>query len=199
MTYRLTTSRTRSANAAPHRLLASLLAGLVGAASAADPATGGAPAAASTVAAPSRNVAQVVAGILGYTRWPGDSAAVRLCTLGQGERVDELLRSADLKAGQRIVNVRAATGMPQPWLNCDALYLGDMDAEATRTLLHELVGRPVLVLGEGAAFCSDGGMFCLEPRAASLRFHANLDAIARSGLRVNPLVLRIARANGGGS
>jgi hypothetical protein len=51
----------------------------------------------------------------------------------------------------------------------------------------------VLLLGEGADFCSDGGMFCLEPGAGASRFGANLDAIARSGLRVNPLVLRIAR------
>jgi hypothetical protein len=144
-------------------------------------------------------VAQVVTGIMGYTRWPGDAPAVRLCTIGQGEGVDELLRSAELRAGQRVVSVRSAQGQAQPWKQCDALYLGDTDAETSRTLLQELVGRPVLVLGEGAAFCTDGGMFCLEPRPAQVRFHANLDAIARSGLRVNPLVLRIARAGGGGS
>uniref|UniRef100_UPI003137AACB YfiR family protein n=1 Tax=Variovorax sp. YR752 TaxID=1884383 RepID=UPI003137AACB len=50
---------------------------------------------------------------------------------------------------------------------------------------------------EGADFCSDGGMFCLEPAAPSVRFGANLDAIARSGLRVHPMVLRIARGTPG--
>lgn len=146
-----------------------------------------------------RSVIQVVSGIMGYTRWPGDASAVRLCTLGIGDGVDELLRSSELSAGQRSVSVRTATGLPQPWRHCDALYLGTLDPEAVRSLLQDLVGRPVLVLGEGAKFCSDGGMFCLEPRTAAVRFHANLDAIARSGLRVNPLVLRIARANGGGT
>ena len=146
-----------------------------------------------------KGVIQVVSGIMGYTRWPGDAPAVRLCTLGAGAGVDELLQSSELSAGQRSVSVRTAAGLPQPWHHCDAMYLGTLDAESTRHLLQDLVGRPVLVLGEGAAFCSDGGMFCLEPRAAALRFHANLDAIARSGLRVNPLVLRIARATGGES
>lgn len=178
--------------------MAGLLAGLAWAAAATEtPATASVP----TGSAPTapRSVAQVVTGIMGYTRWPGDAPAVRLCTVGQGEGVDELLRSAELRAGQRVVSVRAANGQPQPWRQCDALYLGEVEADTARALLQELVGRPVLVLGEGAAFCSDGGMFCLEPRSASVRFHANLDAIARSGLRVNPLVLRIARANGGGS
>jgi hypothetical protein len=157
------------------------------------------PTAQPNAAAAPKGVVQVVSGILGYTRWPGDSPAVRLCTLGVGAGVDELQRSPELSAGQRSVSVRTASGLPQPWRSCDALYLGTLDAEAVRSLLHEMVGRPVLVLGEGTAFCSDGGMFCLEPRTAAVRFHANLDAIARSGLRVNPLVLRIARANGGGS
>lgn len=158
-----------------------------------------APAAQTGAAAAPRGVVQVVSGIMGYTRWPGDAPAVRLCTVGVGAGVDELLRSSELSAGQRTVSVRTATGMAQPWLHCDALYLGTLNPEASVGLLQGLVGRPVLVLGEGAAFCSDGGMFCLEPRPATVRFHANLDAIARSGLRVNPLVLRIARANVGGS
>jgi hypothetical protein len=41
-------------------------------------------------------------------------------------------------------------------------------------------------------------MFCLDIAAPALRFQANLDVIARSGLRVNPLVLRIARPNSRG-
>lgn len=195
---RPTQPSTRPLSAASLRQLAALLAVLSGAAVATD-ASHTAPTPAGPASTPPRSVAQVVTGIMGYTRWPGDAPAVRLCTIGQGEGVDELLRSAELKAGQRVVSVRAANGQPQPWRQCDALYLGEVDADTARALLQDLVGRPVLVLGEGATFCTDGGMFCLEPRSASVRFHANLDAIARSGLRVNPLVLRIARANGGGS
>lgn len=139
----------------------------------------------------------VVAGIVGYTRWPGDAAAVRLCTLGQGAGVDELLRAAELGSAQRSVTVRTVPGAHEAWKACDAIYVGLVGSGASRELLHELVGRPVLLLGEGAAFCSDGGMFCLEPKPSVVRFQANLDAIARSGLRVNPMVLRIARPPAG--
>jgi hypothetical protein len=155
-----------------------------------------APAAAAS--APARGpIVTVVAGIVGYTRWPGDAAAVRLCTLGQGAGVDELLHAAELGSAQRSVSVRTVAAAHEVRQACDALYVGSMAGDTSRDLLHDLVGRPVLLLGEGAGFCSDGGMFCLEPRASAVRFQANLDAIARSGLRVNPMVLRIARPSAG--
>lgn len=142
---------------------------------------------------PPLGTAAVVSGIVGYTRWPVEVATVRLCTLGGGAGVDELLRSTGLAAGPRSLSVRAVDGEARPWLGCDALYLGRMSVNDTRALLHALLGRPVLILGEGSGFCSDGGMFCLEPQPPHMRFQVNLDAIARSGLRVNPLVLRLAR------
>lgn len=144
-------------------------------------------------AAPRASVATVVAGILGYTRWPAESSALRLCTLGHGPAVDELLGAADLGTPQRRVAVRALANPAQIRAACDAVYVADSGAAAAREALRALAGQPVLLLGEGADFCSDGGMFCLEPGEGSSRFGANLDAIARSGLRVNPLVLRIAR------
>jgi hypothetical protein len=152
-------------------------------------------------AASSRStVAGVVAGIVSYTRWPGDASAIRLCTLGRGPSIDELLRAADIGSSQRTVDVRAVTSAAQAREGCQAVYVSGLGAAGGRELLQQLVGQPVLVLGEGLEFCSDGGMFCLEPGAGSVRFNANLDAIARSGLRVNPLVLRIARgATGGGT
>jgi hypothetical protein len=150
--------------------------------------------------APRSTVAGVVAGIVSYTRWPGDAAAIRLCTLGRGPSIDELLRAVEIGSSQRAVAVRAVASAAQARDGCQAVYVSGIGAAAGRDLLQLLAGQPVLLLGEGLEFCSDGGMFCLEPGASTVRFNANLDAIARSGLRVNPLVLRIARgATGGGS
>lgn len=150
-------------------------------------------------AAARATVAGVVAGIVSYTRWPGDAAAIRLCTLGHSPSIDELLHAADIGSPQRSVTVRAVASVTQVREGCQAVYVSGLGVAAGRDLLQLLAGQPVLLLGEGLEFCSDGGMFCLEPGAKSVRFNANLDAIARSGLRVNPLVLRIARgATGGG-
>lgn len=144
-------------------------------------------------AAPQASVATAIAGILSYTRWPADAASIRLCTLGRGTAAEEIQRSAEIGSAQRSVTIRALASVAQLRGACDAVYLAGHDPALGRDLLKATAGQPVLVLGEGADFCSDGGMFCLEPAAPAVRFGANLDAIARSGLRVHPMVLRIAR------
>lgn len=148
--------------------------------------------------APPSTVVDVVAGIVSYTRWPGDSSTIRLCTLGHGPSIDELLRAVDIGSAQRAVAVRPVANAAQARNYCQAVYVSGIGVAAGRDLLQLLAGQPVLLLGEGLEFCSDGGMFCLETGASTVRFNANLDAIARSGLRVNPLVLRIARGTAGG-
>jgi hypothetical protein len=171
--------------------LASLCAGTAAAALAADPVN--------PDPAPRASVGAVVAGIVSYTRWPGEAASIRLCTVGRGPGVDELLHT-ELGSMQRPVAVRALAAVGQARGECEAVYVAGVASGTGRDVMKLLAGQPVLLLGEGAEFCSDGGMFCLEPGASTVRFNANLDAIARSGLRVNPLVLRIARgAPGGGS
>jgi hypothetical protein len=136
-------------------------------------------------------VSVIVAGIVSYTRWPEQDQPVRLCTLGRGPGVDELLGAGDLGSPQRSVPVRAAS-IGNVGDGCDVVYVGALAVSATRAVLQAMVGQPVLMIGEGREFCSDGGMFCLQP-GATASFAVNLDAIARSGLRINPWVLRIAR------
>lgn len=142
------------------------------------------------------SVENVVAGIIGYTRWPSEPTPLRLCTVGRGPGVDALRDGLAGAGALRPVEVRPL-GAGQPASGaCEAVYIGTLPPAQLRKLLLELAGQPVLTLGEGVHFCSDGGMFCLE---GGVRFAVNLDAIGRSSLRVNPMVLRLARGNGGGS
>jgi hypothetical protein len=147
-------------------------------------------------------VTTTVAGIVSYTRWPTESPTIRLCTLGRGVAVDALLAADGLGAAPRPLAARPAGREADLAGECDVVYVGQLDAAAIRDALKSLAGRQVLLIGEGADFCSDGGMFCLLPGAGAVRFNVNLDAVARSGLRVNPLVLRLGRGTalaGGGS
>jgi len=138
-------------------------------------------------------VATVVAGIVSYTRWPGEPRAVRLCTVGKGRGVDDLLDAGDPGSAQLDVPVRAHAAVATALDECDAIYVGALPGDAARRLVKAAIGRPVLLIGEGAEFCTDGGMFCLQRAAPGAGFAVNLDALARSGLKVNPRVLRIAR------
>jgi hypothetical protein len=156
-----------------------------------------APKATAMTSASRTTVTTIVAGIVGYTRWPRETRPIRLCTMGQGRGVDELLAVADVGAMPPVVPVRASAGVADASNDCDAIYVGTLAVGASRSLLQSTLGRPVLMIGEGQEFCSDGGMFCVQPGAVAVSFSVNLDAIARSGLRVNPQVLRIARQSPG--
>lgn len=142
-------------------------------------------------------LARVVAGIVSYTRWPSAASSIRLCTVGRGPGVDALLHDADLGSPGRSVSVVSVASLQAVGDGCDAVYLGRARDAGARQAVRQFAGRPVLVIGEGPEFCSDGGMFCVDPAAHVPRFGVNLDAVARSGLRVNPQVLRIARGGEG--
>jgi hypothetical protein len=147
--------------------------------------------------APREPLGQLLAGLLAYTSWPAPLATVRLCTWGHGHGLDELQRGAPLGSAQRTVAVQQGSGVADAAAQCDAVYVAANAPMQAVDLPRALSGRPVLVIGEGAGFCAAGAMFCVELDSPVVRFHANLDAIARSGLRVNPQVLRIARNNPG--
>lgn len=137
--------------------------------------------------------AELVAAVLSYTAWPGVDRPLTLCvSRGAGEAAAMLAQAPQLKLRQPL-QARLIEPDQLPPAGCDAVYFQHWDALAQRQALQALAGRPVLSLGWGAAFCSDGGLFCLASGAAGLRFEVNLDAIARSGLRVHPQVLRLTR------
>ena len=141
----------------------------------------------------SQAVAQKVFGIVGYTRWPQEPALVRLCVLGPTEYADELLKGGRLHSG-RVVQVRRMR-LDDPLLpvECDGVYAGAVSDSEWRELLGRLVGRPLLSISERKTLCSIGVMFCLDVLGSSVAFEVNLDSVARSGVRVNPRVLLLAR------
>ena len=62
---------------------------------------------------------------------------------------------------------------------------------------HVTAGQPLLTISEVAADCATGGMFCLDITPQGVSFELNLDSMARSGVRVNPRVLGLARRKEG--
>jgi len=141
------------------------------------------------------SVAAIVWGIVSYTRWPAQPEVLRACLAGHSAHADTLRRSADWLGPERRSLVRQLAPGENPAEVCDLVYAGELAPAARTHLLNQLAGTPVLTIGEGAGFCSAGGMFCLEQdgSTAGARFSANLDAISRSSLRINPQVLRLSR------
>lgn len=141
-------------------------------------------------------VSRTVHGIIDYTRWPRSPAMIRLCVAGR-TRYD--LGLDDRAAGAPGTGVEVIRLDSRPFSalrDCNALYLGQLPADAYRGLLGGIAGAPVLTIVENDPACRAGAMFCLHVHGSRAGFDMNLDAVARSGLRVHPKVLMLARSTG---
>lgn len=136
-------------------------------------------------------VAQVLFGIISYVRWPVARPEVRVCMLGVLHYGAAIVDKPASSLGQRIrVKVPAAAAAAG---ECDVIYLGSLPEGERDQLLAQIIGKPILSVAEPGTACSVGTMFCLRLNDAQIGFDVNLDAIARSGLRVHPNALQIAR------
>jgi hypothetical protein len=152
-------------------------------------------AAALPVAAPaalSQVVAQVVMGILSYSRWPVPPAPIRLCVLGSTQYAEELLASDAPLPGQDVSTHRIEINADLP-SGCDAVYIGALASADRERVLDRVTGRPIVSIIENDPDCAVGSMFCLNVRPPQVGFRVNLDSIARSGVRIHPSVLQLAR------
>lgn len=135
--------------------------------------------------------------LIGYSRWPAadNSAekAVQLCVDKAVERVAARLQG-QMAANGRMIDTRVIDAMETASVaQCDAVYLRDVADGRRKTLVAELIGKPVLIIVEQDQACEVGSMFCLGFREDHVSFRINLDSIARSGIRVHPGVLRLGR------
>jgi hypothetical protein len=144
----------------------------------------------------SAHVAQVVQGIINYARWPQPSQQLNLCIVAPTEYAD-LLWQNQLAATLYLIHVqRMLIDNPQLEEDCQAIYLGKADSEQRRTLFNRVAGKPILTITESSQGCSEGSLFCLKIADEHVGFQVNLDAVARSGIRIHPNVLRLGKRLG---
>ena len=62
-----------------------------------------------------------------------------------------------------------------------------------RALVHTRESERFLVLAEADPPCAGEAMFCLMHQRDALSFQLDIDAVARSAVRIDPRVLRLAR------
>lgn len=144
---------------------------------------------------PGLDLRETLTGILAYTRWPQPPKPLRLCVIGQSPHVESLLQQGLTRTGQWPLPALR----PRPELpladQCDVLYVGEFDPDQWLRLLPSLAGRGVLTVCEHSPSCASGGMvrMQIDPAARHVRFEVNLDAVARSTVRIHPQVLKLGR------
>ncbi len=136
-----------------------------------------------------------VFNFLKFTQWPGgrDGLAlpIRLCAASAKPLEGQLSLLSGRMVGSRVVDVR--TGVPSSdWRQCDALFLGEGEAERLATLQQHLANAPVLTMGDFPGFVEAGGVIGLRVEANRVRFDVNLSSAQQSGLVLNSQMLRLA-------
>lgn len=164
-------------------------------AAAALPLRAGAEAAAPTLAAIK---AAFVYNFVKLVSWPdrrfdSDSAPVRVCVVRGDEMLEALRQSISGKlVGTHPVEVSAVSA-EDSFADCHVLYLGAVLAGRYAPLEGRAAGKGVLVIDEGLQFTWPDGMIRLFQEQNRMRFELNLEAVERSGLRLDPRLIRLAR------
>ncbi len=137
-------------------------------------------------------VRQVVLGIISFTHWPTPPGRLHLCVTGRPDYAQGLVDA--LQAGSTPLEVQhihfddSALGAA-----CEVVYLGALSGAEKQRVSATVAGHPVLTIAEHDPSCTAGSMFCLNVDGERVTFDINLDAVARSGVRVQPNVLSLAR------
>jgi len=140
-------------------------------------------------------VRQVVLGIISFTHWPTTPVRLHLCVTGRPDYARGLTDT--LQAGTTPLDVqRVRFDDPSLGMACDVVYLGTLSDDERTRVRAAVAGHPVLTISEHDPSCTAGGMFCLNVDGERVSFDINLDAVARSGVRVHPNVLNLARRPG---
>ncbi len=138
-------------------------------------------------------VTTVVVGIISYARWPSEPKPIRLCVTAPTQYAEGLFDPILLSAPRPIKTERIAFDSPLLSTGCDVIYLGKINTGQKQNFMQRISGRSILSISEGDDECSAGNAFCLQIEGDTASFKVNLDALARSGVRVHPNVLQLAR------
>lgn len=136
---------------------------------------------------------RMVLGIISYARWPVPPESYRVCAAGDLSHLRELLEKPASVRERPVVAKVLEGGIAQSASVCNVLYLGETSASRRKQLLGEATGRQILTIVEADDACASGGMFCLGFQADGVILQTNLDAISRSGIQINPQVLKLTR------
>ena len=138
-------------------------------------------------------VKDVVLGLLSYVRWPTEPAGIQVCVIGPTSYADGMMRGMVQATGRKVFSQRRSYDDAQLGEQCNAVYLGLLTDAERQTLFEILDGHAVLSISERDLGCSVGSVFCLNVGNPRVSFEVNLDSMARSGLRVHPSVLQLAK------
>ncbi|WP_244175477.1 YfiR family protein [Xenorhabdus vietnamensis] len=139
------------------------------------------------------NVARVVSGILSYAHWPATSDPLRLCLVPPSNYISVLTHTNMISDHTELQVETLTFNVEQLIEKCDAIYYGQIEPQLQQQVANRQNGKPLLTISENNPNCEIGSAFCLNINNTQATFSLNLDILTRSGVRVHPNVLQLAR------
>jgi hypothetical protein len=128
-----------------------------------------------------------------FAEWPElpSGSPIILCVVGN-ESIAVAL--AETVHGQNIGGHPLDVLRPDSaaWRTCHLLFVADADVRRSSAGLSAIKALPVLTISDSKGFAQGGGMIELYVDAGRMRFAINVDATARSGLRLSSRLLGLA-------
>jgi hypothetical protein len=134
-----------------------------------------------------------------FVEWPRDAfaetnAPIRIGIVGSdpfGAVLDETMRGKTVAGHpvmiQRIKDQRGET-------NCHLLFIGRLDKRPVGQVLTAVGNSSILTVSEQEHFPETGGIIGLTMDGKKVRFEVNLAAAERSRLKIDPKLLKLAKA-----
>lgn len=131
-----------------------------------------------------------------FAEWPAQAlpsgAPLVLCVADDGNVAAALERSTEgREAGGHALMVRRID-VDGAVRACHLLYAGGLDATRSSALIARAQGAPLLTVSDYPRFSQLGGVAHLFLDGGRMRFAVNVDAAARSGLRLSSRLLSLA-------
>ena len=135
-----------------------------------------------------------------FVEWPGEATGqpLQICVVGDGFfalKIQEAIQGKT--ANGRPLAVRLEP-KPDEMRHCHILFVGALERKRLGKLLPLLEGGSVLTVGNGEDFARQGGVIGFVVDQNRVRFEINVEAAARSRLRISSQLLRVAKVTPGG-
>lgn len=130
-----------------------------------------------------------------FSEWPPDvfsenKTLVNLCLIGDDTIVKAFAMIDKKPVGNKNLSILNITGNRQ-LDRCQMLYVSS-DTGKISQLIEESYKRHILTIGETDDFLADGGGVYFEVNSSKITLHVNLNAVEKSGVRINSRVLKLA-------
>ncbi len=132
-----------------------------------------------------------------FVEWPAsaalDTTALLVCVLGDDVFADVVEQTVQGKtANGRPVTVRRDPDA-QHLKACHVLFIGAAEQKRLSRLLEAVAGSGVLTVSDAERFAHLGGIINFIVEGNKVQFEVNVDAAARSRLRISSRLLQVAR------